>query len=79
MLRYVNIILERIGLIVKRSSKILIIVLVIVATFSLGTVGGYLLYKGKYVNNKDNVQINNDKGNNSNKEENLKSFISNLL
>lgn len=71
MLRYVKIILERIGLIVKRSSKILIMVLVIVATFSLGTVGGYLLFKGKYVNNKDNVQINNDKGNNSNKEENL--------
>lgn len=68
MLRYVNIILERIGLIVKRSSKILIIVLVIVATFSLGTVGGYLLFKGKYANNKDNTQINNDKVNKSNKK-----------
>ncbi len=55
----------------RNSSKILIVVVVIVATFSLGTVGGYLLFKEKYVSNKDNTQINNDKGNKSNKEEDL--------
>ena len=49
----------------KKSSKIVIIVLIIIVTFSLGTVGGYLLFKNKYDGIKNNTEINDTNKNNS--------------
>ena len=49
----------------KKSSKIAIIILVIIVTFSLGTVGGYLLFKGKYNSSKNDTQVNDTNKNNN--------------
>lgn len=49
----------------KKSSKIVIIVLIIIVTFSLGTGGGYLLFKNRYENSKNNTVENDDKNNNN--------------
>ena len=49
----------------KKSSKIAIIILVIIVTFSLGTVGGYLLFNGKYNSSKNDTQVNDTNKNNN--------------
>lgn len=49
----------------KKGTKIAIIILVIIVTFSLGTVGGYLLFKGKYDSSKNNTEVNDTNKNNS--------------
>ena len=65
----------------KRSSKIAIIILVIIVTFSLGTVGGYLLFKGKYNSSKNDTQVNdtnkNNNINNNNESKLEKLFLTN--
>lgn len=53
----------------KKSSKIAIIILVIIVTFSLGTVGGYLLFNGKYNSSKNDTQVNDTNNNINNNNE----------
>ena len=56
----------------KKSSKILVIILIIIVTFSLGTVGGYYLFKMK-MDSSNNSSVNDDKKNNSDEKDNDKS------
>ncbi len=56
----------------KKSSKILVIVLIIIVTFSLGTLGGYYLFKIKSdSNNNSSVNNGNKDTENTSKEESL--------
>lgn len=48
----------------KNGSKILGIILIIIVTFSLGTVGGYYLFKMK-MDNSNNSSVEGDKKNKS--------------
>lgn len=56
----------------KKSGKILVIVLIIIVTFSLGTLGGYYLFKIKSdSNNNSSVNNGNKDTENTSKEESL--------
>lgn len=56
----------------KNGSKILRIILIIIVTFSLGTVGGYYLFKMK-MDNSNNSSVEVDKKNNSDEKDNVSS------
>ena len=56
----------------KKSSKIVIIVLIIIVIFSLGTGGGYLLFKNRYESSKNNTVENDDNTDNKNKTSTIK-------
>ena len=56
----------------KNGSKILGIILIIIVTFSLGTVGGYYLFKMK-MDNSNNSSVEGDKKNNPDEKDNVSS------
>lgn len=56
----------------KKGSKILGIILIIIVTFSLGTVGGYYLFKMK-MDNSNNSSVEGDKKNNPDEKDNASS------
>lgn len=56
----------------KNGSKILGIILIIIVTFNLGTVGGYYLFKMK-MDNSNNSSVEGDKKNNSDEKDNVSS------
>lgn len=56
----------------KKGSKILGIILIIIVTFSLGTVGGYYLFKMK-MDNSNNSSVEGDKKNNPDEKDNVNS------
>ena len=56
----------------KNGSKILGIILIIIVTFNLGTVGGYYLFKMK-MDNSNNSSVEGDKKNNPDEKDNVSS------
>ena len=54
----------------KNGSKILGIILIIIVTFSLGTVGGYYLFKMK-MDNSNTSSVEGDKKNNPDEKDNV--------